>query len=339
MALSGVARTDGRFGKHILAKMLRGSQAAEIRKFRLDRLSTFGLLKRLKQSEVVGLIDALHEAQLVRSVDVDRHRPVIHLTELGGDVMRSKAELPETFVLPVELSVKLGGQVQAASPKAEETDSHSSDAESLPPEDPFLFEALRQWRREKAQAVGCPAYRVLTNAALAQVAALKPNSRNQLLAIKGIGKATARTYGADLLNLTARHSGQQAVPRVCESDAPAAAETRRDTPIHELERQATKPNFYWTWRLLHDGYSAEQCEQIRGVSAEDLLDHALLALEHNLPVKAEWFLSEDELATLENAIGEKPPSRMRALLDQLPDDIRYEHVRLYVQCRQQAADR
>ncbi|MBC8869929.1 MAG: RecQ family ATP-dependent DNA helicase [Planctomycetes bacterium] len=367
MALSGVARTDGRFGKHILAKMLRGSKAAEIRKFRLDRLSTFGLLKRLKQSEVVGLIDALHEAQLVRSVDVDRHRPVIHLTELGGDVMRSKAELPETFVLPVELSVKLGAQVQAASPKAEGTDSHTSDAESLPPEDPLLFEALRQWRREKAQAAGCPAYRVLTNAALAQVAALKPNSRNQLLAIKGIGKATARTYGAELLNLTARHSGQQAVSRVCESDAPATAETQRDTAIestgrtevakemtestastaetrasattvHELERQATKPNFYWTWRLLHDGYSAEQCEQIRGVGAEDLLDHALLALEHNLPVRAEWFLSEDELATLENAIGEKPPSRMRALLDQLPDDIRYEHVRLFVQCRQQATD-
>jgi len=286
----------------------------------------------------VGLIDALHEAQLVRSVDVDRHRPVIHLTDLGGDVMRSKAELPETFVLPVELSVKLGGQVQATAPKAEGTDSHSSDAESLPPEDPFLFEALRQWRREKAQAVGCPAYRVLTNAALAQVAELKPRSRNQLLAIKGIGKATARTYGAELLSLTARHSGHQPVSRVCESDAPSTAETRRDTPIHELERQATKPNFYWTWRLLHDGYSAEQCEQIRGVSAEDLLDHALLALEHNLPVKAEWFLSEDELATLENAIGEKPPSRMRALLDQLPDDIRYEHVRLYVQCRQQATD-
>lgn len=367
MALSGVARTKGRFGKHVVAKMLRGSKAAEISKFRLDRLSTFGLLKHLKQTELIGLLDALQEARLVQAIDVDRHRPVVQLTELGGDVMRSKAELPEAFVLPVDLSVKLGGQPQPASPRPRGADTHSGDAESLPPGDPLLLGALRQWRRDTAGAAGCPAYRVLTNAALAQVAALKPRSQNELLAIKGIGEATARAYGDKLLELTAGHSGQQAVYRVCESEAPDRGPIRRDTPdeaagrakagaerseptvptvdtrtsaieVQQFERQATKPNFYWTWRLLHDGYSAEQCEQIRHVSTEDLLDHALLALEHNLPVKAEWFLSEHDLATLENAVGEKPPSRMRALLDQLPDDILYEHVRLYIQCRQQATD-
>ncbi len=366
MALSGVARTNGRFGKHVVAKMLRGSKAADIRKFRLDRLSTFGLLKHLKQADVVDLIDALQEAQLVRPVEVDRHRPVVQLTELGGDVMRSKAELPETFFLPVGLSVKLGGQTQAAPPTAKGAVSPADDAESLPLVDPLLFETLRQWRRETAQAAGCPAYRVLTNAALEQVATLKPRSRNGLLAIKGIGKATARAYGDKLLDLTAQHSGQQAVDRVCESDGTDGAPTPRDastevtgrvevtyekvapaasapeaadaaTAIEQFERRGTKPNFYWTWRLLHDGYSAEQCEQIRHVSTEDLLDHSLLALEHNLPVKAEWFLSENDLAMLEDAVGEKPPGRIRALLDQLPDDIHYEHVRLYIQCRQQAA--
>lgn len=364
MALSGVARANGRFGKHVVAKMLRGSKAAEIRKFRLDRLSTFGLLKHLKQSEVVDLIGALQEVQLVRPVEVDRHRPVIQLTELGGDVMRSKADLPEPFPLPIGLLAKLGGQLQAVSPKVEIADSHGADTESPPPVDPLLFEALRRWRRETAQAVGCPAYRVLTNAALAQVAALKPRSRNALLAIKGIGKATARAYGDELLELTARHSGQSAVDRVCESESADRPPIQLDTPaevaaraeatsdgigptvatsetqalavaVQQFERQATKPNFYWTWRLLHDGYSTEQCEQIRHVSTEDLLDHALLALEHNLPVRAEWFLSENELATLESAVGKKPPGRMRALLDQLPDDIHYEHVRLFVQCRQQ----
>lgn len=327
-------------------------------------MSTFGLLKHLKQTDVVDLIDALQEAQLVRPVEVDRHRPVVQLTELGGDVMRSKAELPETFFLPVGLSVKLGGQTQAASPTAKGAVSPCEDTETLPSVDPFLYEALRQWRREKAQAVGCPAYRVLTNAALEQVAALKPRSRNELLAIKGIGKATARLYGDDLLNLTARYSGEQVSHRVCESDgtddgAPTSPEiTERvevtyeqvespnlapegdgaATVIEQFERQRTKANFYWTWRLLHDGYSAEQCEQIRHVSTEDVLDHALLALEQELPVKAEWFLSEDDLAMLENAVGDKPPGRIRALLDQLPDDIHYEHVRLYIQCRQRAAD-
>lgn len=356
MALSGVARAKGRFGKHVVAKMLRGSKAAEIRKFGLDRLSTFGLLKRLKQTEVVSLIDALQEARLVRSTDVDRHRPVVHLTEVGGDVMRSKAELPATFVLPVELSAKLGGQPPADSAQVVGSRPYTEDATPLAQVDPLLLEALRRWRLEKAHAAGCPAYRVLTNAALEQVAASKPRSRNKLLAIKGIGKATVRAYGDELLKLTARHAASEAVHRVCEADESDQAATQRSVPnrqtgrpettgatrdwaraIQDFERQSAKPNFYWTWRLLHDGYPAEQCEQIRNVSAEDLLDHALLALEHNLPVRADWFLSKNDLAALENAVGKKPPSRMRALLDQLPDNLRYEHVRLYVECRRHAA--
>ena len=61
MVLSGVARTQARFpcGKTLIAQMLCGSGSAKMTKLRLDRLSTFGLLAHLKQTEVVALIDCL----------------------------------------------------------------------------------------------------------------------------------------------------------------------------------------------------------------------------------------------------------------------------------------
>ncbi|HZN35889.1 MAG TPA: ATP-dependent DNA helicase RecQ, partial [Pirellulaceae bacterium] len=43
IVLSGAARLKGRYGKQMLAKMLVGSQAKEVTKFRLNQLSTFGL--------------------------------------------------------------------------------------------------------------------------------------------------------------------------------------------------------------------------------------------------------------------------------------------------------
>ena len=54
MVLSGVARTEARFpcGKNLIAQMLCGSGHAKMSKLRLDKLSTFGLLKHLKQPEV-----------------------------------------------------------------------------------------------------------------------------------------------------------------------------------------------------------------------------------------------------------------------------------------------
>ena len=61
MVLSGVARTEARFpcGKNLIAQMLCGSGNAKMSKLRLDKLSTFGLLKHLRQPEVTLMIEAL----------------------------------------------------------------------------------------------------------------------------------------------------------------------------------------------------------------------------------------------------------------------------------------
>ena len=109
MVLSGVARTESRFacGKNLIAQMLCGSNSAKIKKLRLNQLSTFGLLWQLKQAEVVTLIDILIAIGCLEQEDIDRFRPVLKLTPLGGDVMRGKADLPAGLKLPGELRLKL----------------------------------------------------------------------------------------------------------------------------------------------------------------------------------------------------------------------------------------
>ncbi|NLF07944.1 MAG: ATP-dependent DNA helicase RecQ, partial [Pirellulaceae bacterium] len=93
MVLSGVARTQQlKFscGKNLIAQMLCGSNSAKMKKLRLDRLSTFGLLKHLRQQEVVELIDSLFVLRCLQQVDIDRYRPVVELTEYGEEVMRGQ---------------------------------------------------------------------------------------------------------------------------------------------------------------------------------------------------------------------------------------------------------
>ena len=102
IVLSGVARTESRFacGKNLIAQMLCGSNSAKIKKLRLNQLSTFGLLWQLKQAEVVTLIDLLIAIGCLEQEDIDRFRPVLKLTPLGGEVMRGKADLPAGLKLP-----------------------------------------------------------------------------------------------------------------------------------------------------------------------------------------------------------------------------------------------
>ena len=98
-ALSGVARTHARFGKHLVAQMLCGSKAAKITRNKLDRLSTYGILGHLRQEEVVALLDALLAAGWIEQSEVDHQRPTVQLTEGGALVMRGQASL-EGLLLP-----------------------------------------------------------------------------------------------------------------------------------------------------------------------------------------------------------------------------------------------
>ena len=78
-------------------------------KLRLNRLSTFGLLRHLKQEDVGSLIDALLELHCLRQVDVDRFRPVLELTEFGEEVMRGAAPLGGPLPVPGHLLIVLRG--------------------------------------------------------------------------------------------------------------------------------------------------------------------------------------------------------------------------------------
>ncbi|MFV1964365.1 MAG: RecQ family ATP-dependent DNA helicase [Pirellulaceae bacterium] len=107
ITLSGVARAKGRVGKHLLAKMLCGSRSAQVTRLQLHRLSTFGLLKELKQTEMIQLIDALLHAGLLEQIETQRHRPIVQLTENGNLVMRGKSSLETPIRLDLGVKMKL----------------------------------------------------------------------------------------------------------------------------------------------------------------------------------------------------------------------------------------
>jgi ATP-dependent DNA helicase RecQ (EC 3.6.1.-) len=74
---------------------------------------------------------------------------------------------------------------------------------SLPTNDPPLVATLRQWRSEKAREQGVPAYVILHDRTLYEIAELLPNSRQALLSVPGIGLAKAERYGEELLAIVA----------------------------------------------------------------------------------------------------------------------------------------
>ena len=69
--------------------------------------------------------------------------------------------------------------------------------------DALLFEALRVWRAELAREQGVPAYVILHDKTLRELASQRPASLPELLGIPGIGQSKAERYGEALLRILA----------------------------------------------------------------------------------------------------------------------------------------
>jgi ATP-dependent DNA helicase RecQ len=90
--LSCVARLNGRFGKGMVANVLRGSRAKAVLAGKLDELSTYGLLSHMTVEEIGRWIELLQTQQLI-VVSAGAY-PTVSLTEQGRAVMKG-TEIPQ----------------------------------------------------------------------------------------------------------------------------------------------------------------------------------------------------------------------------------------------------
>ena len=360
IVLSGVARTQARFpcGKNLIAQMLCGSTSAKIVKLRLDQLSTFGLLKHLKQTDVVLLIDCLISVGYLQQVEIESFRPVVELTETGAEVMKGIAPLDAQLPLPLSLLSRIRGIAPHAAAEASEPDSQ-------------LLAALRQWRQRVAAAAGMPPYVILSNRTLEELARQRPTSPEALAAIHGIGPAKLSSFGEPLLQILARGAEPEASPPT-RQEAPGAVEVDDsidsdfpqadpkqcnsiesetgpwggDRPVdpcataaaNDVDSAADQPSHYWTWRLLCSGFSLAECEAIRGLPREMLLDHALQAVESGWQIRVQWCLGPELLTALESTIGPQEPEDLFFMLPNLPIGTRLKEVRLFLKCRRMSVE-
>jgi ATP-dependent DNA helicase RecQ len=281
IVLSGVARTQARFrcGKNLIAQMLCGSNNAKLTKLRLNTLSTFGLLKQLKQPEVLLIIDALMALRCVQQVDLEQFRPVLELTEFGEEVMKGKSSLPGALPVPLDLLWKLRGEKpRPVSPPPAPSPSAVGAAVELPRQpDPEILKLLKQWRAEIADEAGVPFHYILSNDTLAALARSRPKTSAELLAIKGIGPVKVERYGRALLEIVGEAETQKAEGggrrAEIENDA-EAPNSEPPSPLLSPLSPSPHPSHYWTQRLLLAGFTVEECAAIRGLTREVVEEHA-----------------------------------------------------------------
>src|SRR6185369_11154363 len=82
--------------------------------------------------------------------------------------------------------------------------------------------------------------------------------------------------------------------------ANATRAERVEAPIAAADEPADlRPPHYWTHRVLAAGFSAEECQQIRGLDRRTLATHLLAIARDGDSFDLSWLLNEDRQTALD----------------------------------------
>ncbi len=197
-ALSCVYRTGQRFGVGYVIDVLRGKDDERIRRFRHDRIPTFGVGADLDAGQWRSLVRQLVARDLL-SVDVDGYGS-LRLTPAARPVLRG------------ETSVELRRDARAPAQRRGAREARDRVRSALSPDNQALFDALRARRRELAESQGVPPYVIFHDASLVEMAERQPRSLAEFAEVPGVGSAKLERYGAMFIDLIRAHAPEQPSP-------------------------------------------------------------------------------------------------------------------------------
>jgi hypothetical protein len=76
-----------------------------------------------------------------------------------------------------------------------------------------------------------------------------------------------------------------------------------------------------------------QLRQVRQLDAETIFDHAIRAMENNLPGELHWLLTTEKIQTLERIVAQHPAERKSNLISKLPDGFLPQELIFFLKCR------
>ncbi len=171
-----------KFGKRILAGVLRGSKMQDVIKYRLTQSSRYG---RLAHVPAESIIQYFEEAVARGEIKVAGEKyPTLYLNEGARPAPRKRI---------------------AEDGRGSERETPERSTRTLTP-DAALLRRLRQYRDTEARRLKWKKYMVLQNAVLGRIARQKPATLAELALVKGMGQTKVEKFGSGILRILASES-------------------------------------------------------------------------------------------------------------------------------------
>jgi ATP-dependent DNA helicase RecQ len=208
-ALAALRAMPFAVGSNVLISYLMGDASRQIERYDWQRRPDFGLLRERREMWLRHLLRRFVAAGLLA---VGTDKATLHITRRAVDVINgarpNPVRLPDLTPNPFpggKGSSRSAGTAEGAIRSVCAGRSEGArpgvvgPAAGLDGDGMALFARLKAWRTARADADNVPAYVILTDATLRLIADARPETRDDLLVLSGIGPAKLERYGSDVL--------------------------------------------------------------------------------------------------------------------------------------------
>ncbi len=223
------------------------------------------------------------------------------------------------FATVVYLDAVARAAVEASRPARVKGDKAPLNAADM--QHPGLYDALRNWRAERAAEQQVEHYRILHQRVLLQIAAALPRTTEALLRINGIGKRTVEKYGAQITALVSSYCEGQGLKEPLPEPPPEP----QTEPVRKADTRAI------SYELYVQGQAIDEIAAARGLAASTIERH----LAHYVrlgDLDINTLLPQEKIATIRQAIDVAGGSDdLKVIKDHLGDACSYGEIRLVLE--------
>ena len=137
-----------------------------------------------------------------------------------------------------------------------------------------VFDALKEWRTQVASVAGVPAYVVMYDRTLAELANALPERTSELDSIHGLGPVKIEKYGQALLDVihSSRNASNSRFDSIAkETEAPILEPVKKKKENKETENQ--EKTWVITYKMYKEGKTVMQIAQERSLTETTILGH------------------------------------------------------------------
>ena len=183
MLLSTIYRLRQNFGQNYVLDVARGSSSARILQNAHDRLTVYSVAKEYSKKQLEAVCERLFDLGAI----VRGEHKVLRLTQKGVEMLKTQQKL---FI-----------DKDRYTPQQIKSIHAEYETQQMEEYDIALFEELRSLRADVAKRNNIPAYIVFNDKTLKEMSIKHPKTKEDMLAVNGVGEVKFERYGKEFLAL------------------------------------------------------------------------------------------------------------------------------------------